>query len=91
MDWATFWAIFSQTHLVTLLAVAVGASELDIHSSNYLPTGLAISWTVPFLPNSCQCYDHFFGDFDHFCRTVVNVMITFFGDLTISAAQLSKL
>jgi hypothetical protein len=30
MDWATFWAIFSPTHLVTLAGISAAATVLEI-------------------------------------------------------------
>jgi hypothetical protein len=39
MGWATFWAFFSTTHLVTLLAKAL-LRQLRIFSAVYLPITL---------------------------------------------------
>jgi hypothetical protein len=49
MGWATFWAIFSQAHLVTLFAILLSVNEA-YHRSSFILRCHSFTLWMEFLP-----------------------------------------
>jgi hypothetical protein len=74
VDWATFWAIFSQKHLVTLARAASTAAL--VHSNLRLGTVFHRQcYLDPFLPNTIFQMFHIYVRFSNKSRSVAALLL----------------
>jgi hypothetical protein len=75
MNWATFWASFSQTHLVTLIVMSVGSRDREELTTNFFFFFIFLSlfFRSALLSNSVLVMRNFRGNIMRHKRSEKNV------------------